>query len=102
MTYHCPGSAGDDDADGIPNALDNAYMTDNPGQDDTDGDGYGDAADADFNNDNDVNFNDYNLLSSNWGTNNPDPQLDMNSDGDLNYQDYDLFSQKWATSGPWY
>jgi hypothetical protein len=92
----------DADRDRIPDDLDNAPQTVNPGQEDSDGDGYGNIIDADFNNDNKVNYNDFSILCSDWGSSDFDPQLDMNSDGYLNYEDFSLFSAKWGTIGPWY
>jgi hypothetical protein len=92
----------DYDSDGVPDSVDNAPETANAGQQDTDGDHYGNIVDGDFNNDNSVNFNDYNMMSSSWGNSIFDEQLDMNSDGSLNYEDFNSFSQKWGTSGPWY
>ena len=90
------------DGDGVPDALDNAYLTDNEDQVDADLDMYGNMVDGDFNNDNDVNFQDYNELSSYWGSSSADPQVDMNSDGAVNFQDYNLFSNQWGSSGPYY
>lgn len=100
MTYHCPGSASDDDGDGVPNVLDNAYLTPNPNQDDTDGDGYGDVADADYDNDNDVDYQDYVDFRTQYGS--AGPQSDFDADGDVDYQDYVNFRNKYGSSGPWY
>lgn len=44
----------DSDGDGVPDAVDNAYLTDNADQRDTDHDMYGNIADADLNNDGQV------------------------------------------------
>ena len=92
----------DADEDLIPDDVDNCRLTANRSQTDTDEDGYGNACDADFNNDGSVNYLDFNILASIWGTSDPDAQLDMNSDGYLNYADLNLFSEKWGTSEPWY
>jgi hypothetical protein len=92
----------DYDNDGIPDAVDNAPETDNAGQEDADGDGYGNMADADFNNDNSVNYTDFNLFSAAMQDPDPDPQFDMDSDGYVNYTDYNLLGQRYGTTGPWY
>ena len=100
MTYHCPGSAGDDDNDLVLNALDNAYLTDNPGQDDTDGDGYGDVVDADYDNDDDVDGSDFNAFYGQYGSSGP--QSDFNADGDVDGGDFNSFYGKFGTLPPWY
>ena len=51
--------APDRDGDGVPNADDNCLTLPNPRQRDTDGDGYGNLCDADFDNDGRV--------STSWG-----------------------------------
>ena len=48
LAVYVPASAPDGDLDGVPDAADNAWLTANPGQQDADGDGYANAADADF------------------------------------------------------
>jgi len=100
MTYHCPGSAGDDDADGIPNALDNAYLTDNPGQDDTDGDGYGNVADADLDNDNTVGITDAGQFRTAYGTS--DPDADFDGDGSVGVTDSGTFRTRYGENAPYY
>ena len=100
MTYHCPGSAGNDDNDGIPNALDNAYLTDNPGQEDTDGDGYGNAADADLDNDNTVGITDAGKFRTAYGTS--DPDADFDSDGSVGITDAGTFRTRYGENAPYY
>ena len=90
----------DFDADGVPDSLDNAPETYNPEQVDTDGDMYGNICDADFDNDNVVNFNDFNILRSRWNTN--DSVTDMNSDGVVNFGDYNLFKNRWNSTAPYF
>ena len=90
----------DGDGDGIMDGSDNAYQTPNAGQEDADGDGWGNAADADFNNDNVVNFNDYSRFRGDWLSN--DPVTDMDSNGVVNFSDYSLFRSRWLQSGPYY
>ncbi len=100
LTIYYPGSAPDSDGDGVPDASDNAYLTPNPGQEDSDGDGYGNIADADFNNDGMVNFFDNFILGTAFGTYNPD--ADMNSDGNVNFFDRYYFGQRFGSEAPWY
>jgi hypothetical protein len=54
----------DADADGIPDALDNCVLTPNVDQLDADGDGYGNACDADLNNSGTVTAADFAILRS--------------------------------------
>ncbi|MBN1906184.1 MAG: thrombospondin type 3 repeat-containing protein [Deltaproteobacteria bacterium] len=104
LTIYYPGSALDAthdlDGDGIPNAADNAYLTSNPSQQDSDGDGYGDVTDADYDNDGDVDRNDFNTFRSQYGTSGP--QSDFDADGDVDKTDNSAFRQKYGTQGPWY
>jgi hypothetical protein len=46
----------DDDHDGVPNSFDNCVYVNNPGQNDTDNDHFGDACDPDFDNNGRVDF----------------------------------------------
>jgi len=55
--------ANDQDGDGIADTMDNCTLTPNPGQRDTDRDGYGNACDADLNNDGVVDLADSGLFS---------------------------------------
>jgi len=75
----------DADGDGVEDALDNCTDASNAGQDDTDGDGYGNACDADVNNDCVINVLDLGVLRSAFFGN--DPLLDFNSDGIVNIGD---------------
>ncbi|BBO86522.1 hypothetical protein DSCO28_70880 [Desulfosarcina ovata subsp. sediminis] len=106
LTIYYPGSAPDSDGDGIPDASDNAYLTANAGQEDTDGDGYGNAADADFNNDGTVNYTDLSGLQSVWGSSDGDSiwdaNMDMNSDGSVNYNDMSNLQSHWGEQAPFY
>ncbi len=100
ITVHYPDNPPDQDSDGVPDASDNAYLTANSGQEDADGDGYGNMVDADFNNDNVVNFSDFNTLKAEWlGS---DPVADMNADGVVNFSDYNLLKDRWLQPAPYY
>ncbi|MBL0714364.1 MAG: hypothetical protein JJV98_11750 [Desulfosarcina sp.] len=101
MTYY-GATPPDADADGIPDGSDNAYLTPNPGQEDSDGDGWANAADADFDNNNIVNVNDFNQLRGNWLNNDPTGVTDMNSDGIVNVNDFNAFRSRWLQPAPYY
>ena len=96
----------DYDSDGVPDSVDNAPETANADQIDTDGDGYGNICDADFNNDDTVNFYDYSILQSAWGSTDGDTEwnadADMNSDGSVNYTDFSNLQSHWGTNAPYY
>ncbi|KPJ99609.1 MAG: hypothetical protein AMK71_09465 [Nitrospira bacterium SG8_35_4] len=95
----------DSDGDGIPDSIDNCDNTQNPGQQDTDGDGYGNRCDCDLDNDGVVGFNDYNLFGGAWGSSsssaNWNPDADFDSDGVVGFNDYNIFGTWWGTSAPW-
>jgi len=106
LSIFYPGSAPDTDADGVPDGSDNAYLTSNPGQEDSDDDGYGDVADADLNNDGEVNFQDIGPFSGAYGSvsGQPqyDPSADFNGDGKVDFQDLGPFSGRYGSQEPWY
>lgn len=85
----CPG--GDCDDDGVGDSSDNCIGLSNPSQIDTDGDGYGNSCDADFNNDCAVNFLDFAAISNNFLSS--EPLYDLNGDGATNFIDISLFSE---------
>jgi hypothetical protein len=76
---------GRDDGDGVRGALDNCSRVSNADQRDTDGDGYGNACDPDFDNDLLVEGDDVEYLRSVFGT--PDPNGDLDGNGFVNYAD---------------
>lgn len=76
------------DFDGVPDALDNCIFVPNADQRDSDGDGYGNICDADFNNDCIVNVADLGILRVNFFGDNAD--VDMNGDGEVNVVDLAL------------
>ena len=77
--------SGDADGDGATDAADNCTNAANPGQQDADGDGYGNACDADLNNDCEINAVDLGLLRQAFFSS--DPVADLNSDGVVNVVD---------------
>ncbi|MEO1574580.1 MAG: proprotein convertase P-domain-containing protein, partial [Pseudomonadota bacterium] len=77
--------AADSDGDGIADDVDNCTLAANPDQTDSNGDGFGNACDADLNNDCVVNVVDLGLLRSVFFT--ADADADFNGDGIVNVVD---------------
>ena len=75
----------DPDGDGIPDGEDNCTLVSNPDQRDTNGDGFGNACDADLDNNGVVNVVDLGLLRSVFFTD--DADADFNGDGVVNVVD---------------
>lgn len=75
----------DTDNDGIPNVLDNCTAVPNPKQADSDNDGFGNACDADINNDGKVDEQDLKILEANLGQ--KGALGDLNGDGIVDKQD---------------
>ena len=75
----------DSDADGVDDAADNCTLVANADQRDTNGDRYGNACDADLNDDLNVNFADLGMLKSVIFTS--DPDADFDGDGAVNFVD---------------
>lgn len=78
----------DGDQDGRSDHLDNCMTRANPAQTDADGDGYGNACDADFNNDGIVNVVDLGYLRTVFFT--ADPVADLDGNGTVNVVDLGL------------
>ena len=78
----------DSDADGVIDSLDNCTTTANADQRDTDGDQYGNACDADLNNDCVINVIDLGLLRASFFSS--DANADFNGDGVVNVVDLGL------------
>ena len=79
-------SVADTDGDGVNDLVDNCTDVANPTQLDTNGDGFGNACDADLNNDNVVNFVDLGLLRAAFFTTGT-LDADFNGDGVVNFID---------------
>ncbi len=102
LTYYYPRTAKDEDNDGVPDASDNAWLTPNPGQEDTDGDGWANIVDADLNNDDIVNTADFSLFLNDFGLSGTGMDADFNSDGYVNLNDYSVFKGLFGSTSPWY
>jgi hypothetical protein len=75
----------DSDGDGVPDTADDCTVVADPAQRDTNGDGFGNACDADLNDDGIVNFADLARMKSVFfGT---DDDADLNGDGVVNFAD---------------
>jgi hypothetical protein len=79
----------DADADGILDVDDNCTLVANSEQTDSNGDGFGNACDADLDNNGFVNFSDLALFKSAFGTVNADADFDGN--GFVNFADLAVF-----------
>jgi len=79
----------DGDHDGIADAVDNCLGRANADQRDTDGDGYGNACDADLDNSGTVNFGDLAIFHRKFGT--ADPDADFDGNGAVNFADLATF-----------
>ena len=86
----------DVDADGVVDVVDNCSQVANPGQCDSDADGYGNHCDADLNNNAAVNAQDTTLFREQLGLPSVGPAYipaDLNCSGAVNAQDSSLFRQ---------
>ncbi len=83
------------DGDFVPNFLDNCWFATNPGQRDTDGDGFGNACDPDIDNNCVVNFLDFVFYPPAFGSQEGDPNyninVDFNEDGSVGFLDLHRF-----------
>ena len=89
---YVPTTTVDPDADGWLEVADNCTLVENSSQQDTDGDNYGNACDADLNNDNFVNSLDIGLFKTMIMASG-DSAADHNGDGIVNSLDIGLFKQ---------
>ena len=86
----------DTDGDGVPDESDNCTLLANPTQCDSDGDGYGNRCDADFNDNGSTNAQDTALFRQQLGQPSVGPtfnEADLNCNGAVNAQDTALFRQ---------
>lgn len=79
------------DADLYSNYTDNCLLVANDTQADADLDGFGNACDPDFDNNNVVNFLDFVFFQNAFLSN--DPLVDLNTDGVVNFLDLVIFQQ---------
>ena len=86
----------DSDGDGVPDSRDNCTAVPNADQRDSDGDGFGDACDADVNNDGFVNSIDLALVKAAFGGSGQS-RADLNGDGRINALDLALVRRLFGT-----
>ncbi len=92
--------AGDTDSDGLLDSADNCVLVANPDQRDSDGDFFGNACDADLNNDGEINFIDLSELKAAFFSSG-DVAGDLDGDGEVNFQDLAVMKGAFFTSpGP--
>ena len=98
ITAYYSSTPKDVDSDGIPDLADNAYLVSNSQQLDSDSDGWGDACDCDYDQNDIVNAADYNMMmGSIWQSNS---LFDHNEDGIVNAADYNMFMGRlWSQPG---
>jgi hypothetical protein len=90
----------DYDEDGVPDAMDNAYMISNAGQQDTDLDLYGNRCDCDVDNNGIVAGADFAILQADWASSGP--HTDFDSNGTVAGADFGIFSERWAQQAPFF
>jgi M6 family metalloprotease-like protein len=95
----------DPDEDGVDHLLDNCSEVANPTQVDSDADGYGNACDADYDQNGFVGISDFNRFKAALGTAAGDPDydevVDCNADGVIGVPDFQCFkSQFGGAPGP--
>ena len=85
----------DTDGDGVLDTNDNCTLVANAGQEDTDGDGFGNICDGDLSGDGQVNIKDFSIFRNSYGTSLGDAgfnaDADFNSDDRINVKDYSIF-----------
>ena len=95
-----PGQEDAGDGDGVGDACDNCINVANANQLDTDGDGYGNRCDADFDNNGSTNIGDFGLFKNDFGKSGSlDGDLDGN--GVVNIGDFGIFKSLFGSApGP--
>ena len=89
----------DSDSDGVPDSVDNCTLVANPDQRDSNGDGIGNACDADITDDCVVNFLDLGSIKLRFFT--TDPDSDFSGDGIVNFIDLAVMKEGFfAPPGP--
>jgi hypothetical protein len=96
-------AAVDGDGDTVPDAFDNCAQAANASQLDTNSDGFGNACDADYDDDGRVGGSDYLSLGRAFGTTRGDPrydpEIDSTGDGAIGGPEYLILGRSWA-GGP--
>ena len=90
---NAPGTA-DSDGDGVADDVDNCRAMANPAQLDMDGDGYGQACDADLTNNRIVDANDLSLLRS-FFFSSIDPLYDLDGNGQVDFADLGFLRRRY-------
>ncbi len=92
-----PVLAADGDGDGVTNGVDNCLNVSNPDQIDSDGDGCGNACDADYDQSGMVNAADFEhfrkVMGRKVGDSNFDSSADHNDDGRIGGSDFAVFTR---------
>jgi hypothetical protein len=100
LQIHPPSRENDFDGDWLVNAIDNCSEAYNPRQIDTNGDGYGNVCDADYDDDAVVGAKDYMALARAFGSRRGepayDPEIDCNGDGVIGASEAILFGRSWG------
>ncbi|MFK8015461.1 MAG: LamG-like jellyroll fold domain-containing protein [Gammaproteobacteria bacterium] len=95
----CDDAVADCDGDGVTTAIDNCLDVANPAQIDADGDGFGNACDADFDDNCVINIADLGLMRAVFFG--ADPVIDLNGDGTVNVLDLGILrSRFFQAPGP--
>ena len=90
VEFRDPNAAVDTDNDGVDDTADNCTLVSNADQRDTNGDGFGNACDPDFNNDGIVNFIDISGWVPFFNTACGDVDQDLSGDGFCNFADFSV------------
>ncbi|GMQ83883.1 MAG: hypothetical protein BMS9Abin06_0628 [Gammaproteobacteria bacterium] len=92
---------GDTDGDGVLDNVDNCIEDKNPGQQDTNGDDFGNRCDPDLNGDLRIDFADLAILKSQFFATGPNMDADLNSDDRVDFADLAIMKSKFfGAPGP--